>query len=89
MIIGPNQTELPGAYPVRVVDAAYYGVAELEVWLLTNIGPGNTGDIDLMEEGDLWNLGWSLGCPTVYFVYERDYQVFLFARQDSLSKHTH
>lgn len=79
MIIQPDSETLAGAYPVRI-NPYEMPFRHVELWLLMNIGPGNTGAVDLMEEGDRWNLGTGLGGHlTVFFVNKSDHDRFLLS----------
>jgi hypothetical protein len=52
-------------------------LGELEIWLLANIGAGNTGAVDLRQAQDRWQLGLHRGYWHAWFKYERDYQHFV------------
>jgi hypothetical protein len=51
--------------------------APLELWLLQNVGPGNSGAYDLSEAEELWMLGMRGAYSTAWFKHEADYRHFV------------
>lgn len=49
----------------------------MERWLLWQIGPGRSGDWDLIGEADHWYLGWHGTYPAIYFLEERALKRFM------------
>jgi hypothetical protein len=52
-------------------------VAPLELWLLENVGPGNSGAYDLKEAQDRWMLGMRHTHLIAWFKHEADYRHFV------------